>query len=125
MERDRELMDRWFHPYAAAFTDLIDKTLADHGQAVIVDLHSFPSKPLPYELDQIARRPSICLGTDAFHTPLAMLNEAAGIFEGAGWDVSENTPFSGSYVPLSHLGRTREVNSIMVEIRRDTYQEEP
>jgi N-formylglutamate deformylase len=124
-ERDQRLMDEWFHPYSEAFTDIIDKTLADHGRAVIVDLHSFPSKALPYELDQGARRPDICLGTDPFHTSPAMLKEAREIFEGAGWDVEANTPFAGSYVPLKHLGRTREVTSIMIEIRRDLYQLEP
>jgi N-formylglutamate amidohydrolase len=124
-ERDQRLLDRWFHPYAAAFTDLIDKTLAAHGRAVIVDLHSFPSEPLPYELDQGAQRPSICLGSDPFHTPPTMLDQATAIFENAGWDVAVNTPFGGSYVPLSHLGRTREVTSVMIEIRRDLYQIEP
>jgi N-formylglutamate amidohydrolase len=54
-----------------------------------------------------------------------MLHEATEVFEGAGWDVAENTPFSGSYVPLKHLGRTQEVTSVMVEIRRDHYQIEP
>ena len=124
-QRDQRLLDSWFHPYTAAFTDLVDKTLAAHGRAVIVDLHSFPSKPLPYELDQGARRPSICLGADPFHAPPAVLNQATAIFEGAGWDVAQNTPFSGSYMPLKHLGRTREVVSVMVEIRRDLYQVEP
>ena len=124
-DRDQRLMDRWFHPYAAAFTDLIDKTLAEHGRVVIVDLHSFPSEPLPYELNQAARRPCICVGTDPFHTPPVLLHEATEVFEGAGWDVAQNSPFSGSYVPLSHLGRTREVTSMMIEIRRDLYQTEP
>ena len=124
-ERDQRLMDRWFHPYAVAFTDLIDQTLEAHGRAVIVDLHSFPSKPLPYELDQGARRPIICVGTDPFHTPPALLHEATGVFEDAGWDIEEDTPFAGTYVPLKHLGRTREVTSMMIEIRRDLYQIEP
>lgn len=124
-DRDQRLMDRWFHPYAAAFTDLIDKTLAAHGRAVIIDLHSFPSQPLAYELDQDAVRPDICLGTDAFHTPRAILQEAAEVFEAAAWEVAQDTPFAGTYVPLKHLGRTREVTSIMIEIRRDLYQLEP
>ncbi len=124
-DRDQQLLDRWFHPYAEAFTDLIDQTLAEHGRAVVLDLHSFPSRPLPYELDQTARRPCICIGTDPFHTPPAMVHEATMVFENAGWDVAENTPFGGSYVPLKHLGRTREVTSMMIEIRRDIYQVEP
>src|ERR1700722_3267846 len=30
LERDQCLMNRWFHPYAEAFTNLIDETLAEH-----------------------------------------------------------------------------------------------
>ena len=123
-ERDQRLLDSWFYPYATAFTDLIDRTLAEHGRAVVVDLHSYPSKPLPYELDQGAWRPDICLGTDPFHTSTAMLHEATDVFESAGCDVAQNVPFSGCYVPLKHLGRTREVASMMIEIRRDLYQQE-
>jgi len=58
-ERDGRLITRWFDPYAAALTELVDRTLSSHGRAVIVDLHSFPSSPLPYELDHTAHRPRI------------------------------------------------------------------
>ena len=123
--RDERLVTRWFHPYATALTALVDTTLAAHGRAVIVDLHSFPSSPLPYELDHSAHRPGICIGTDPFHTPTHLIEAVTEAFAGSGWDIATDTPFAGTYVPLSHLGRTPEVTSVMVEVRRDLYQVEP
>ena len=120
-----QLITRWFDPYAAALTELVDRTLSADGRAVIVDLHSFPSSPLPYEFDHTARRPRICVGTDPFHTPTHLSDSVEGAFAGSGWDVATNTPFAGTYVPLRHFGRTPEVTSVMVEVRRDLYQDEP
>lgn len=123
--RDDRLVDQWFRPYAAAFTDLVDQTLATHGRAVIIDLHSFPRRALPYELDPDAERPGICIGTDPFHTTEELESAAYDAFGADDWDVGTNTPFAGTYVPLAHLGRTRSLHSLMVEIRRDLYQVEP
>jgi N-formylglutamate amidohydrolase len=122
---DARLLDRWFHPYAAAFAALVDETVARHGKAVIIDLHSYPSVPLPYEPDPTARRPGVCVGTDTYHTPPELSAAAFKAFANMAGGVGENTPFAGTYVPLPHLCRTRNVMSVMVEIRRDLYQEEP
>lgn len=122
---EERLLNDWFHPYAAALNQLVDETLADHGQAVIIDLHSFPSIALPYELDAAAARPGLCLGTDRIHTPATLLDAAVDAFDGISGGVAEDTPFSGTYVPLPHWGRTPAVGSIMIEVRRDLYQVEP
>lgn len=44
------LIDRWFWPYAQAMTEAVADRLAATGRAVIIDVHSYPSAPLPYEL---------------------------------------------------------------------------
>jgi N-formylglutamate deformylase len=122
---DQGLLDRWFHPYAAAFGQLVDETLYEHGRVTIVDLHSFPSEPLPYEPDPLAPRPGICIGTDPDHTPPALVASVFKVFARTKGNVARNTPFSGAYVPLRHWRHTREVTSIMVEVRRDLYLQEP
>lgn len=122
---DRLLLDRWFHPYAAAFTALVDDTLAEWGQAVIVDLHSYPSVALAYEIHPDKPRPGVCIGTDSFHTPAWLLREAEKAFDGVDGGVALDTPFEGTYVPLAHYGKNDAVVSIMVEVRRDLYMEEP
>jgi hypothetical protein len=43
---------------------------------VLVDLHSYPVKALPYERHQDATRPPVCLGVDPDHTPAALVERA-------------------------------------------------
>jgi N-formylglutamate deformylase len=119
-----ELLATYFRPYAQAMSDLADERLAAAGRAVIIDVHSYPSVALPYELHAEGERPAVCLGTDTFHTPPWLLDSARLAFERCG-DVRMNTPFAGCYVPLRHYGADPTVGALMVEIRRDVYQVEP
>lgn len=118
---DPALLDAYFHPYAEAMTSTVDELLATLGRVTIVDVHSYPSRALPYELHTDGPRPPVCLGTDPFHTPTWLLAAAEEAFG----DTAVNTPFAGCYVPLKHYGRAHAVQSIMIEIRRDTYLSEP
>lgn len=102
--------------------DLVDDRLAAAGHALIVDVHSFPSAALPYELHGEQARPEVCIGTDALHTP-ALLAEAAAVAF-AGGDVGNDEPFAGTYVPTRHYRTDDRVRSVMIEIRRDTYLDE-
>ena len=119
-----DLLTRHYHPYATAMADLVDARLAATANAVILDVHSYPSRALPYELHATGSRPSVCLGVDPFHTPDWLHDAAREAFSCVG-DVDTNTPFSGTYVPLRHYRRTTAVTALMIEIRRDTYMTEP
>ena len=121
---ERRLLETYFDPYARAMTALVEDRLDSTGHAVILDVHSYPGKPLPYELHPDGARPAVCLGTDAFHTPDWLLDAALAAFEPDG-EVELNTPFAGCYVPLRHYGVQPAVSALMVEIRRDTYLTEP
>ncbi|MGI5131774.1 N-formylglutamate amidohydrolase [Pseudonocardia sp. CA-107938] len=112
----------FYEPWAAAVRHAVADRLAAVGRAVLVDVHSYPRAPLPYELHADGPRPPVCLGTDAFHTPPELLAAARAAF-GAGTTL--DSPFSGVYVPLAHLHREPRVHAIMVEIRRDGYLVEP
>ena len=122
--RDALLRAEYFDPYTAALADLVDELLEALGEATIIDLHSYPSRALPYELDQAADRPGICIGTDPFHSPEALVDKVREAFSPLGQRVGLDTPFAGTYVPLAHLHRTRAVSSVMVELRRDLYLDE-
>ncbi|MGA5360626.1 N-formylglutamate amidohydrolase [Streptomyces purpurascens] len=115
------LVERYFRPYARAMTRAVADRLAATGRAVIIDVHSYPSRRLPYELHGDGPRPAVCLGTDPFHTSPRLLDAAREAFGDAGLD----SPFSGTYVPLEFYGKRPEVSALMVEIRRDTYMTEP
>ncbi|MFD5425130.1 N-formylglutamate amidohydrolase [Streptomyces sp. NPDC127084] len=120
----RPLIDRYFHPYAAAMTQAVGNRLETAGRAVIIDVHSYPTHPLPYELHGDGPRPPICLGTDVFHTSGELLASARMAFAAFG-EVALDTPFAGAYVPLEHYREDPRVSALMVEIRRDTYMAEP
>jgi len=121
-QRDARLIQKYFHPYAQALTDLVDERLARCGRAVILDIHSYPAEPLPYELHTDLRRPAICLGVDDMHTPTWLVGAARELLGPVG-ECLVNEPFIGTYVPLKHYGNDARVASIMVEIRRDIYCE--
>ncbi len=118
------LLATHFHPYADGMAALVDDRLAATGTAVVLDVHSYPSRALPYELHGTAPRPAVCLGTDPAHTTPALLGAARAAFAGYG-DVGLDTPFAGCYVPLRHYGVEPGVSALMVEVRRDTYLTEP
>ena len=89
-----------------------------------IDCHSFPTLPLPYELDQRRDRPDVCIGTDEFHTPPTLSDPTRAALEEEGFRVELNRPFSGTIVPLEYYGNNEQVRSIMVEIRRGLYMDE-
>jgi N-formylglutamate deformylase len=118
------LIDRYFHPYARAMTAAVADRLAATGRAVVIDVHSYPTARLPYELHGDGPRPPICVGTDEFHTPPELIALAEKAFAGLG-GVGFDSPFSGTYVPLRFYEREPLVTALMLEIRRDTYMSEP
>lgn len=119
--RDQTLLRTHFHPYSGAVRDLVTRVLAATGRAVIVDVHSYPTAALPYELHGTGPRPPVCLGTDSFHTPPPLIEAAADAFG----EVALNTPYAGCYVPLDFYHREPAVSAVMIEIRRDGYMTEP
>ncbi|MET9696760.1 N-formylglutamate amidohydrolase [Streptomyces sp. NPDC006529] len=118
------LLDRYFRPYAEAMTRAVGDRLAAVGRAVIIDVHSYPTRPLPYELHGAGPRPPVCLGTDPFHTPAPLLAAAQKAFAGFG-GTGLDSPFAGTYVPLAHYGEDARVGALMIEVRRDGYMTEP
>ncbi|RII12311.1 N-formylglutamate amidohydrolase [Streptomyces sp. YIM 130001] len=117
------LLDTYFHPYARMMTEAVDARLAATGRAVLLDVHSYPTDPLPYELHAAGPRPEVCLGTDPFHTGRRLRDQARDAF--ADFGTGTDSPFSGAYVPLAHYGRDARVSALMIEIRRDQYMSEP
>ena len=65
----QELLERYYIPHHQKLTEAVEESLSANDHCLIIDGHSFPALPLPYELNQTAFRPVFCLGTDDFHTP--------------------------------------------------------
>jgi len=122
-ERGR-LIERWYRPHHAALTAAVADTLKARGSCVILDVHSFPPTPLPYEMDQRPDRPDICIGTDGFHTREVLTNTAVRLFEEAGWSVALNRPFAGALVPMAYYRTDARVQAVMIEANRRLYLDE-
>ena len=122
--RRMQLLERYYHPHHERLTTVVDAALAARSSCLVIDCHSFPAAPHPYELDQSADRPEICLGTDAFHTPARLADTARRIFEEAGFTVAFDRPFAGALVPMKHYQRDRRVAALMVEVNRRLYMDE-
>lgn len=122
--RRQELLENFYFPHHAQLERLVRDSLAEIGKATILDCHSFPSRPLPYEPVQDPDRPEICIGTDAFHTPPQIRDALVGGYEALGYRVAVDTPFAGALVPLPFYEADPNVRSVMIEVRRDLYMNE-
>jgi len=113
------LIDTYYHPHHAALTRIVDGCLEQHGRCLIIDCHSFPAQPLPYESDR--NRPGICIGTDTYHTSAELRDCLSAAFEALGYLVAIDSPFSGTIVPLKHYHTDQRVSSVMIEVNRSLY----
>ena len=124
-QQEREaLLDDWYRPHHRQLTNVVENTLQCHGRCLIIDCHSFPKKALPYENSPGADRRDICIGTDEYHTPKQLADWLVNAFARSGRSVSLNSPFSGSLVPQAYYHLDKRVESVMIEVRRDTYIDE-
>jgi N-formylglutamate amidohydrolase len=124
-EDERELLLKtYYDPYHQEFEDKTTEIINEFGKCLIIDLHSFPSKPLPYEIIQKNRRPDFCIGTDDYHTPKKLVSFAENFFQEAGFSTKINEPFAGAFVPLRFYQKDKRVISIMIEINRSLYMNE-
>ena len=119
-----ELINKFYKTHHENFTKIVDAKLKQNNKVLIIDCHSFPKYPLPYELNQEMDRPEICIGTDNFHTSEKLKNLFGELFEGLNFTVKYNEPFKGSIVPLKFYNKEIRVQSIMIEVRRDLYMNE-
>jgi len=118
------LLAAYYRPHHAALIDAVARALRDHSRCLIIDCHSFPSYPLPYELDQGLDRPDICVGTDPFHTPAELADQVIDGFLLHGYTVALNRPFAGALVPATFYRRDANVAALMIEVNRALYMDE-
>jgi len=122
-ERDR-LLVRFYRPHHKALYEHCRTAVDSFGGCLIIDCHSFPSKPLPYEFDQSPNRPDICIGSDNFHTPEWLHRAACRLFQENGLTFELNRPYSGAIVPMAYFSKNAKVLSVLIEINRALYMNE-
>jgi N-formylglutamate amidohydrolase len=118
------LIGGYYTPHHEQLSAAVDAVIEDYGRCLLIDCHSFPSRPLPCDLDQTPNRPDICLGTDASHTPEWLVNLAHKQFSAVGLEVGINQPYAGVLVPVEHAGFGSAVDALMIEVNRKLYMDE-
>jgi N-formylglutamate amidohydrolase len=118
------LMAAWYEPHHQELSTAVEKERNRKGNALIVDCHSFPSRPLPCDAEKSERRPQFCIGTDPYHTPTAMALAAADQLRYFGYSVDFDRPYQGALVPREFYRRDPMVHSIMIEVNRALYMDE-
>lgn len=121
-ERERVLAT-YYRPYHGELIRQTESCLARFGRCVVIDCHSYPEKPLPYELFGDTERPAVVLGIDPHHTPESTIRLLEKIARDFGYSFGLNKPFAGTYVPLPYYKDPR-VTAFMLEINRATYMNE-
>ncbi len=113
-----ERMAEFYHPYHRAVRDLVVELRGRFAEPVhIIDLHSFPAAPFPYETDH-GPRPGYCLGYDDEHAPRNWLAWWTGRANGVPGLIDHNRPYAGAYVPGELPPHATDTRSLMVEVNR-------
>ena len=120
-----DILNNYYWPHHNKLNQAVNDQLISNGRALIVDCHSFPSDPLIRDLSQDENRPDFNIGTDSFHTPNDLIEISKYFFKERGYSLGIDSPYSGTMVPISHYQKTKNVSSIMLEINRALYLNEP
>ncbi len=124
-QRERELLLARHAAHHARLAAAVQAILDEHGRCLLIDCHTFPDEPLPFEVSgRRAVRPDVCIGTDPFHTKPTLARHFRRAFADAGWSVAINRPFRGTLVPSAFYQQDARVQSIMVEVNRRVCRDE-
>lgn len=118
-----ELICQYYRPHHQALTEAVQAELDRTGSALLIDCHSFPSRPLPCDVDQMTERPDFCLGTDTLHTPAWLVDSALAEIARQDSSVEVNRPYAGVLVPEAFYGKDRRVAALMIEVNRNLYMD--
>jgi len=116
-----KILNSYYWTHHKKLNEAVNKQLEINGKAVIIDCHSFPSIALKRALNQQPLRPDFNIGTDSFHTPKYLVKISEDFFKSKGYSVGIDWPYNGSIVPMEHYQKTKNVESIMLEINRGLY----
>lgn len=124
-ELREKILSNYYWEHHHQLNKTVNEQLKLYQKAIIIDCHSYPNIPLKRDLDKNPQRPDFNIGTDPFHTPQKLIDISVSFFENLGYSVGVDWPYKGSIVPLEHYQKNKNVQSIMLEINRALYLNEP
>lgn len=126
-QRDTDLVKAYYYPYEDAFTHVLDKMIAKHGKATILDLISYdPRVKATYQLyDYIENYPDMFVNDTYFHSPASLTSLTHQLIEESGYSSMTpsilSAPWLSGYVPTAYYLREDTVSSLSVTINRDLF----
>ena len=120
-----EVLEQYYWVHHRKFSEVVATQLLENNKALILDCHSYPSIPIARDLNQNPERPDFNIGIDPYHTPQSLIELSKDFFKSRGFSLGIDWPYSGSIVPLEYYQKEQRVESIMLEINRKLYLEEP
>lgn len=124
-ELRKKMLEGYYWKHHDRLSQAVNKQLDQFGKSLIIDCHSFPNIPRNRSLDISFPRPDFNIGTDAFHTPKKLIAASKVFFEEKGYSLGIDKPYSGTMVPMEHYHKNQNVSSIMLEVNRKLYLNEP
>ena len=115
------ILNEYYWKHHNRLNQAVSKQLKLYGKVLIIDCHSFKNSPLKRNLNQEINRPDFNIGTDSFHTPQKLIDISVDFFNKLGYSLGIDWPYSGSIVPIEHYKKTKNVNSIMLEVNKKLY----
>jgi N-formylglutamate amidohydrolase len=116
---------RYWNPYHAALKTLLDESLAQFGEAILIDCHSMPHEAIEAHARPGHPRPDVVLG-DRFGAAAGrdVVDRIEAAFAAAGLRTARNAPFAGAYIAQAHGRPSRRQHVVQVEIDRALYMDE-
>ena len=111
-----------YKPYHDVLKQLVTRTHALFGFAVLVDCHSMPAS---IRIGDTGVRPDFIVG-DRFgaSTSAALTEHAIGLLIAMGYTVAHNKPYAGGFI-TEHYGRPgRGLHALQIEVNRGLYMNE-
>jgi len=119
--RREELIKNYYNPHHQIFNEKVSQILKRFNRCVIIDGHSYPTTPLPTQINYQST-PEIGIGTDDLFTSPQLIELTEKYFKSHGFDVQLNEPFTGTIIPSEiYQSKDTRVQSVMIEVRRDLY----
>ncbi|WP_226780218.1 N-formylglutamate amidohydrolase [Oceaniglobus trochenteri] len=118
------IRDVW-RPYHDALHGLMAQSMAEFGQAILVDCHSMPHEAVESLAHTRGGRPDVVLG-DRFGAAAsgAVVERIEAAFASAGLRVARNAPFAGAYIAQTYGRPLRRQHVVQIEIDRALYMDE-
>jgi N-formylglutamate amidohydrolase len=119
--KNKDKISEYYKAHHEKLSKLVDEKLEIFGECVIIDCHSFSDR-LYWFHDKSLALPDVCIGYDEYHKDSELVEKIKKRF--SSYEISINTPYSGSLVPLKHYKKDPRVKSVMIEINKKLYLED-